>query len=271
MPEKFLPLKDLTLLIKGAGEMATGVAHRLACSGFKILLTEIAEPLAVRRAVSFCEAVFEGTKVVEGVTARRVATREEIEEAWQDGELPIAVDPACSLRAVLKPDVLIDAILAKENKGTRLDDAPLVIALGPGFRAGRDAHFVIETNRGHKLGRVIEAGEAEPNTGIPGEIAGFTWERVLRAPCAGRFQSRRSIGERASRGEIVAEVEGAPILSNITGVMRGMLRDGLRVKEGMKVGDVDPRGIQEYCFTISEKARAIGGSVLEAILRKYNR
>jgi xanthine dehydrogenase accessory factor len=269
---KRLPaVKDLIVLIKGAGEMATGVAHRLARSGFRICLTEIAEPLAVRRGVSFCEAVFEGTKVVEGVTAKRVATREEIEEVWQDGELPIIVDPACSLRAVLKPDVLIDAILAKENRGTRLDDAPLVIALGPGFWAGRDAHFVIETNRGHRLGRVIEEGEAEPNTGIPGEIAGLTWERVLRAPCAGRFQSHRSIGDPVSQGEIVAEVEGIPIKANIPGVMRGLLRDGLKVKEKMKVGDVDPRGIQQHCFTISEKARAIGGGVLEAILRKYNR
>jgi xanthine dehydrogenase accessory factor len=167
--------------------------------------------------------------------------------------------------------VLIDAILAKENRGTRLDDAHLVIALGPGFWAGRDAHFVIETNRGHRLGRVIEEGEAEPNTGIPGEIAGLTWERVLRAPCAGRFQSHRSIGDPVSQGEIVAEVEGIPIKANIPGVMRGLLRDGLKVKEKMKVGDVDPRGIQQHCFTISEKARAIGGGVLEAILRKYNR
>jgi xanthine dehydrogenase accessory factor len=271
MPKRLPGVKDLIVLIKGAGEMATGVAHRLARSGFRICLTEIPEPLAVRRGVSFCEAVFEGSKVVEGVTARRVAGREEIEGIWQNGELPIIVDPACSLRAVLKPDVLIDAILAKENRGTRPDDAPLVIALGPGFRAGRDAHFVIETNRGHQLGRVIEEGEADPNTGIPGEIAGITWERVLRAPRAGRFHSHRSIGDQASRGEIVAEVEGIPIQANVTGVLRGMLRDGSRVKEGMKVGDVDPRGIQEYCFTISEKARAIGGGVLEAILRKYNR
>jgi xanthine dehydrogenase accessory factor len=271
MSKRLPAVKDLTLLIKGAGEMATGVAHRLARSGFRICLTEIAEPLAVRRAVSFCEAIFEGTKVVEGVTAKRVAGREEMEDVWQNGELPIIVDPSCSLRSVLLPDVLIDAILAKENRGTRLDDAPLVIALGPGFRVGRDAHFVIETNRGHRLGRVIEEGEAEPNTGIPGEIAGLTWERVLRAPCAGRFQSHRSIGDPVSQGEIVAEVEGIPIKANVPGVMRGMLRDGLKVKEKMKVGDVDPRGIQEYCFTISEKARAIGGGVLEAILRKYNR
>jgi len=270
MPERFRALPDLIVLVKGAGEMATGVAHRLARSGFRLCLTEIPEPLAVRREVSFCEAVFEGQKEVEGILAKRVFGVKEISGAWQEGTVPVVVDPECAIRKVLNPDVLVDAILAKRNTGTHITDAPLVIGLGPGFRTGEDVHMVIETNRGHRLGKVIEAGEAERNTGVPGEISGYTWERVLRAPASGRFQARKQIGDWVETGEVVAEVEGIPLDAKIAGVLRGMLREGLRVQEQMKVGDVDPRGIREYCFTISEKARAIGGGVLEAILMRYN-
>jgi xanthine dehydrogenase accessory factor len=271
MNEKIQGLKDLIILIKGAGEMATGVAHRLARSGFRVCLTEISQPLAVRRAVSFCEAVFEGQKEVEGLLATRVVGKEEIFRAWEEGKVSVLVDPECAIRQVLNPDVLVDAILAKRNTGTRITDAPLVIGLGPGFRGGKDVHMVIETNRGHRLGKVIEEGEAESDTGVPGEISGYTWERVLKAPASGRFKGRKQIGDWVEKGEVVAEVDGIALDSMIAGVLRGILRDGLWVQEQMKVGDIDPRGIREYCFTISEKARAIGGGVLEAVLMRYTK
>jgi len=251
--------------------MATGVAHRLIRSGFHVCVTEIAHPMAVRRTVSFCEAVFEGRTEVEGIRAERVAGKEEIFRAWQEGKAPLMVDPECAIRRVLNPDVLVDAILAKRNTGTLITDAPLVIGLGAGFNAGEDVHLVIETNRGHQLGKVIEAGQAEPNTGIPGKIAGYTWERVLRAPASGSFMGRKRIGDGVEKGEVVAEVEGIGVVAEISGVLRGILRDGLLVGEEMKVGDIDPRAIREHCFTISEKARAIGGGVLEGILMRCNK
>ena len=264
-------LKDLIILIKGGGEMASGVAQRLVRSGFRVCLTEIPEPLAVRRGVSFCEAVFAGQTVVEGLVARRVSGKEGILRCWEEGEVPVVVDPQCAIRNVLSPDVVVDAILAKRNTGTALTDAPLIIGLGPGFRAGRDAHIVVETNRGHRLGRVIEEGEAEPDTGIPGDIGGYTWERVLRAPASGKFRGKRQIGDRVEKGEVVAEVEGVPLVATISGVIRGLLHDGLMAEPNMKVGDVDPRGTREHCLTVSEKARAIAGAVLEAVMGKYNR
>ncbi len=264
-------LKDLIILIKGGGEMASGVAQRLVRSGFHVCMTEIAEPLAVRRGVSFCEAVFVGQTAVEGLVARRVSGKEEVRGCWAEGEVPIVIDPQCAFRKILSPDVLVDAILAKRNTGTTLGDAPLVIGLGPGFRAGRDVHVVVETNRGHRLGRVIEAGEAEPDTGIPGDIDGYTWERVLRAPASGRFRGKKQIGENVVKGEVVAEVDGVPLEAAIPGVLRGILHDGLMAEKNMKVGDIDPRGTREHCLTVSEKARAIGGAVLEAVMRKYNR
>ena len=184
--------------------------------------------------------------------------------------MPVVIDPQCAIRKILSPDVLVDAILAKRNTGTAQGDAPLVIGLGPGFRAGRDVHFVIETNRGHHLGRVIEEGEAEPDTGIPGDISGYTWERVLRAPVGGRFLGKKRIGDRVAKGEVVAEVGGVPLEATISGVLRGILHDGLAAEPNMKVGDVDPRAARESYLTVSDKARAIAGGVLEAILMKYN-
>jgi xanthine dehydrogenase accessory factor len=263
-------LKDLIILIKGGGEMASGVVQRLVRSGFRVCITEIPEPLAVRREVSFCEAVFEGRKEVEGLVGKRVSGREEVLRAWEEGEVPVIIDPECAIRKILSPDVLVDAILAKKNTGTSLDDAPLVIGLGPGFRAGRDVHFVIETNRGHRLGRVIEEGEADPDTGIPGDLGGYTWERVLRVPTGGRFQGKKQIGDRVEKGEVVAEVGGVPLKAMTSGVLRGILHDGLMAEPNMKVGDVDPRTTRETCRTVSEKARAIAGAVLEAVMRKYN-
>ncbi len=263
-------LKDLIILIKGGGEMASGVALRLVRSGFRVCITEIPEPLAVRRGVSFCEAIFAGKKEIEGLVGKLVSGREEILRSWESGEAPVLIDPGCAIRKILSPDVVVDAILAKRNTGTALSDAPLVIGLGPGFRAGRDVHFVIETNRGHHLGRVIEEGEAEADTGIPGDIGGYTWERVLRAPVGGRFRGKKQIGDRIEEGEIVAEVEGVPLKASISGVLRGILHDGLQVVPNMKVADVDPRALRENCLTVSDKARAIAGGVLEAILIKYN-
>lgn len=264
-------LKERIVLIKGGGEMASGVAQRLVRSGFRVCITELPEPLAVRRGVSFCEAVFAGQTEVEGLVARRVEGFEEVRRCWEKGEVPVVIDPPCAIRSILSPDVLVDAILAKANTGTTLDDAPLVIGLGPGFRAGRDVHFVIETNRGHRLGRVIEEGEAEPDTGTPGDIGGYTRERVLRAPAGGRFLGKKRIGDRIAAGEFIAEVEGVPLRAAISGVLRGILHDGLTAKPNMKVADVDPRGERESCLTVSEKARAIGGGVLEAIMMRYNR
>jgi xanthine dehydrogenase accessory factor len=264
-------LNELVVLIRGAGEMASGVAHRLSQSRFRVCLLEIAQPLAVRRAVSFCEAVYDGEKEVEGVRAKRVSGPKEIVSVWTEGKIPLLVDPDSKQTIkFLKPDVLVDAILAKKNLSTGVQDAPLVIGLGPGFSAGRDVHVVIETNRGHNLGRVILQGAAEPDTGIPGEIGGFTVERVLRTMKKGTFQSHRAIGDHVSKGTVVAVVDDFPVIAQVSGTVRGLLRDGTKAMKDMKVGDIDPRGKREHCFTISEKARAIGGGVLEAVLNRFN-
>lgn len=259
-------ISQTRVLIRGAGEMGSGVAHRLFRSGFKVCLTEIAHPLAVRRTVSFCEAVYNQKQTVEGVHAVRIERPEEIFSIWKEERIPLLVDPDNTIRNFLKPHMLIDAIMAKKNVGTKITDAPLVIGLGPGFEAPEDVHVVIETNRGYNLGRLIFKGRAEPNTGVPGIIGGYGIERILRAPRAGIFEAAKDIGYFISAGEIAAQVEGEPIKAKISGVIRGLLRNGTEVTQGLKVGDVDPRGDISYCNTISEKARALGGAVLEAIL-----
>jgi xanthine dehydrogenase accessory factor len=265
-------IEGLFVLIRGAGEMASGVAHRLHQSHFKICMVEIPQPLAVRREVSFCESIYDGEKEVEGVRAKLISKQEQIQAVWEEGKIPVLVDPDLKrTKQFLKPDVLVDAIMAKKNLGTHINDAPLVIGLGPGFTAGRDVHFVIETNRGQSLGKVIRNGAATPDTGIPGEIGGYTVERVLRTMKKGVFRSQRSIGDRVNKGSVVAVVDDFPVIAGISGVVRGLLREGVEVKKGMKVGDIDPRGKKELCFTISEKARAIGGGVLEAILYRFNK
>ncbi|MDI7259852.1 MAG: selenium-dependent molybdenum cofactor biosynthesis protein YqeB [Thermodesulfobacteriota bacterium] len=265
-------MSEIVVLIRGAGEMASGVAHRLHQAHFKICMLEVSHPLAVRREVSFCEAVYDGEKEVEGVRAKLISTPEEIASVWKKGKIPLLIDPdGNKTRKFLTPDVLIDAIMGKRNLGTQMSDAPLVIGLGPGFTAGKDVHVVIETNRGHRLGQVILQGTAEPDTGIPGEIGGYTVERLLLTMKKGIFHAHKSIGDRVSKGSVVAVVDDFPVIAKISGVMRGLLRNGVEVKKGMKVGDIDPRGKKELCFTISEKARAIGGGVLEAILYWYNR
>jgi len=265
-------MDELIVLIRGGGEVASGVAHRLHQAHFKICMTEISHPLAVRREVAFSEAIYEDSKEVEGVRAKFTSRPEEIESLWEKGDIPILVDAdGKKTRDFIKPDILVDAIMAKKNLGTQINDAPLVIGLGPGFTAGENVHIVVETNRGHHLGKMILKGAAEPDTGIPGEIGGYTIERVLRTMKKGIFHPQRSIGDRISKGAVVAVADDFPIIAKISGILRGLLREGVEVKKGMKVGDIDPRGKKESCFSVSDKARAIGGGVLEAILYKFNK
>jgi xanthine dehydrogenase accessory factor len=265
-----MPVDTLKVLIRGGGELATGVAHRLHQSHFKVCLIETGHPQAVRRGVSFCEAVYDGEKTVEGVTCTFARTVDAINEAWQQNLIPLVVDPENKTKDVLKPEVEIDAIIAKKNLGTRITDAPLVIGLGPGFSAGKDVHVIIETNRGHNLGRIIVHGEAEPDTGIPGPIGGFARERVWHAPVAGLFTTEKKIGDRVAAGDVVALVDNTPVKTEIGGMIRGLLRTNTQVPKGMKLGDIDPRGIAEYCYTISDKSRTISGGVLEAIMARFN-
>jgi xanthine dehydrogenase accessory factor len=254
------------VLIKGSGEMASGIAVRLYRSGFReILLLETQAPLAVRRMVSFSEAVYEGEQQVEGVPSRLASGEDEILALWRRNIVAVAVDPEWKCIPSLCPDVCIDAILAKRNLGTGLADAPLVLALGPGFTAGEDAHAVIETQRGHNLGRIYRQGTAEANTGIPGAINGYTLERVLRSPEAGAVSLSRQIGDLVLAGETILSVNDVPVTTRIDGVVRGLIHPAAMVPAMIKLGDIDPRGKREYCRTVSEKARALGGSVLEAI------
>ncbi len=253
--------------IKGGGEMATGVAVRLKRAGFpRIFMMEIEYPLAVRRGVSFCEAIHDGRAIVEGVEAIKTQSKSDIIDAWGRGQLAVLVDPGWSILKEMQPQVLIDATVAKRNLGTNREDAPLVIGLGPGFTASSDVHRVIETMRGHNLGRVIEKGPAQANTGIPGNIGGHTVDRVLRAAASGVFHSEHKITDKVRAGDVVCRIAGKDVISKIDGVIRGLIREGTLVREGLKIGDIDPRGCVEYCSTVSEKSRAIGGSVLEAIL-----
>ncbi|MBW2060301.1 MAG: EF2563 family selenium-dependent molybdenum hydroxylase system protein [Deltaproteobacteria bacterium] len=264
-------LNELIVGLKGAGEMASAVAWRLYQARIRqLFMMEIPRPLAVRREVSFCEALHEGLKTVEGVEAVRAAGVKEIARAWEQTQIPVIVDPRWETIDEMGPDVVVDAILAKRNLGTTMREASLVIGLGPGFTAGQDVHMVIETNRGHNLGRVILSGQAESNTGVPGEILGSSAERVLRAPSNGLFRSFPQIGDQVEPDEIVGDVNGNEVRARIGGVIRGLIASGVQVNRGLKIGDIDPRGDVSYCGTISDKARAIGGGVLEAILRVFN-
>lgn len=264
-------LRNLTIIIRGAGEMATGTAHRLHRSGFhRLLMTEIEAPVAVRRQVSFSEAVHEGSRIVEGIEARLVGRAEDAPDLWSQGIIAVVVDRENRSKERVRPDVVVDAILAKENRGTAIDDADLVIGLGPGFCAGVDVHCVVETNRGHDLGRLILDGFAAANTGTPGIIAGETTRRVLRAPQSGVFETDASIADLVEVGQEVGHVSNVPVKAGLSGVIRGLIRPKTPVHKGLKIGDIDPRGMTSYCYTISEKARSIAGTVLEAILMRYN-
>lgn len=270
-PSDANPIRGLRVVLRGAGELASGIAWRLYRANIRrLVMLEVPAPLAVRRSVCFCEALHQGWQTVEGVQAVKAADVSGVERAWDTGQIPLLVDPEARLLPRLAADVLVDATLAKRNLGTRLGDAPLVIGLGPGFSAGRDVHRVIETNRGHNLGRVIAAGAAEADTGIPGTIAGYSLERVLRAPATGVFSTRRRIGEQVRSGEAVGAVAGAAVTARLDGILRGLIRPGTPVTAGLKLGDVDPRGEESYCHTISDKARAVAGGVLEAILGVFN-
>lgn len=256
----------MLVLIRGAGDLATGIALRLFRSHLCVVMTDLPQPTAIRRTVCFSQAILYGSYQVEDVTAELAASMEDVRCILAEGCIPVLADPKAECRAWLKPDVVVDAILAKKNLGTQITDAPLVIGVGPGFCAGRDCHAVIETMRGHTLGRVIRSGEPIPNTNIPGLIGGFAGERVLRAPCDGIFTAVHRIGDTVEEGETIGFVEGQPMKCTISGVLRGVLDDGVPVKKGMKSGDVDPRCKPEYCTTISDKALAVGGGVVEAVL-----
>ena len=298
--------KNLLIICRGAGDLATGIIHRLHRAGHRVIALETDYPAAIRRQVSFCEAVYDGSAAVEGVTARLVPALADAEtdtetysgindtpaahivsEKWDSsaieavleaGEVPLLIDQKGESIALLKPDVVVDAIIAKKNLGTTIDMAPLVIGVGPGFTAGQDVHLVIESMRGHNLARIITDGMAQPNTGVPGNIAGFTSERVIHAPAAGYIHDVRKIGDIVQKGDEIARIypdkesydnalsEYVPVNATITGIIRGLIREGYYFREGFKIADIDPRESElTNCFTISDKARSIAGSVLEAV------
>lgn len=270
--------KNLLIICRGAGDLATGIIHRLHRAGHRVIALETDYPAAIRRQVSFCEAVYDGRAAVEGVTARLVPALTDTEAVLEAGEVPLLIDPKGESIALLKPDVVVDAIIAKKNLGTTIDMAPLVIGVGPGFTAGQDVHLVIESMRGHNLARIITDGMAQPNTGVPGNIAGFTSERVIHAPAAGYIHDVRKIGDIVQKGDEIARIypdkesydnalsEYVPVNATITGIIRGLIREGYYFREGFKIADIDPRESElTNCFTISDKARSIAGSVLEAV------
>ena len=260
------------VLVRGAGDLATGTILRLHNCGFRVLAVECARPSAIRRRAAFCEAVFDGAATVEGVTARLIDRIEQADAVWNAGEIPLIVDETAVCAAACAPAVLVDAILAKRNLGTTRDMAPITIGLGPGFTAGGDVDAVVETMRGHRLGRVIYEGAALPNTGVPGPIAGFAAERVIHAPASGAMTFVRSpepvdIGSIVQKGQTIGFVGGVPVTATLDGVLRGLIREGYPVTEGLKIADIDPRAQEvQNCTTVSDKARAIAGGVLEAML-----
>ena len=264
-------MRDNCVIIRGGGDLASGVIHRLHRCGYRVLILECEKPSAIRRKVAFCEAVYDGTAVVEDVLCRRVDSLEECEKIWQAGELPLMVDPAAACIAELsaqgKVSALVDAILAKRNLGTTKDMAPLTIGLGPGFFAGEDVDYVVETMRGHDLARIITRGPAVPNTGVPGMVGGVSKERVIQSPGSGRIHNIAHIADIVEKGQILAYVGETPVEASITGVLRGIIKEGYNVSQGMKIADIDPRKEEKKnCFTISDKARCIAGSVVEILL-----
>jgi len=264
------------IIVRGGGDMATATVHRLHSAGFPVLVLEAEQPAAIRRQVALSEAVYEGRATVEGVTAVRIERNAEIAAVLEQGCVPLLVDPQGICIAQLQPAAVVDAIIAKRNLGTKRDMAPLTVALGPGFCAGKDVHYVIETMRGHDLGRIIRDGYAKPNTGVPGRVGGFAAERVMHAEHEGVLMNRRAVGDFVQQGETIAVIANKtgehPVHASITGLIRGLIRDGFPVTKGFKIADIDPRR-EEYsnCFTISDKARCIAGSVLELVCRYAGR
>lgn len=277
--------KKILIICRGGGDLATGIVHRLFRAGFPVLVLETDSPAAIRRQVSFSEAVYDGTATVEGVTAERIASadRASVNHVLEEGRVPLLVDPEGSSIPLLKPDIVVDAIIAKKNLGTAKEMAPLVIGVGPGFTAGEDVDLVVESMRGHNLARIFTTGSALPNTGIPGNIGGFTKERVLHAESAGYMKNIRQIGDIVEKGEEIARIyekmteDGTfsgsyvSVEASISGIIRGLIREGYHFQKGFKIADIDPRESElANCFTISDKARSIGGSVLEAVCGYVN-
>lgn len=268
---------DHPILLRGGGDLATGVVYRLHHAGFPVIITELPHPLVVRRRVALATAVLEGEVTVEDLRGVRVNSLDEARERALSGIIPVLVAPKLptsvsnSTLVTRNSSLIVDARMAKRNIDTRIDQAALVIALGPGFTAGVDCHAVIETNRGHRLGRVIWQGTAEPNTGTPGVIGGKGRERVLRAPADGTAAWGVDIGDRVREGQVLGDVAGLDVTAPFDGVVRGLIAPGTAVPAGLKIGDVDPRDDVEASYTISDKALSIGGGVLEAILIHLNR
>lgn len=257
----------MKVVIRGGGDLATGVAEVLYQSGFKILILDIEKPSSIRRSVCFSEAIYDGVVKVENIICKKVENENEIEKCWSEKIIPIMVDEKGEIIKKIKPDVVVDSIIAKKNLGTTKEMAPITVALGDGFEAGKDVDIVIETMRGHNLGRIITSGRAMKNTGIPGEIKGVSKDRVIYSKANGRFSSVKKIGDTVQKDEIIGYVGDVEIRGKISGVLRGIIREGYEVTENMKIGDIDPR-IEEKnnCFTISDKARSLGGAVLRAIM-----
>ena len=277
--------KKILIICRGGGDLATGIVHRLFRAGFPVLVLETDSPAAIRRQVSFSEAVYDRMATVEGVTAERIASadRASVDHVLEAGRVPLLVDPEGNSIAQLKPDIVVDAIIAKKNLGTAKEMAPLVIGVGPGFTAGEDVDLVVESMRGHNLARIFTTGSALPNTGIPGNIGGFTKERVLHAEADGYMKNIRQIGDIVEKGEEIARIyekmteEGifsgsyVSVEASISGIIRGLIREGYHFQKGFKIADIDPRESElANCFTISDKARSIGGSVLEAVCGYVN-
>ena len=265
-------MNDL-IIVRGGGDLAAGTIYKLKKCGFPVLILETANPSAIRRNVAFCEAVYQGSQTVEDLTCHLASSLEQAEALLREGKLTVLIDPLGASVSRLKPLAVVDAILAKKNLGTNRNMAPITIALGPGFIAGDDVDAVVETKRGHNLGRVLWSGSAAPNTGIPGVIGGFGRERVIHCPAAGILRNVKKITDIVSRGEIIALVETengtVPVKATLDGILRGLIRDGYPVTAGFKIADIDPRAEElDNCFTISDKARCIAGGVLEALLQR---
>lgn len=259
---------DVKVLIKGAGDLASGIAYEFWLAGHQVFMTDIEIPLAVRRMVSFSRAVYEGEAQVEKAKGILVHDLGEALAVMEAGHIAVIVDEKAKIREEYGPDILIDSIMAKRNIGTHITDAPVVVGIGPGFTAGSDCHYVIETQRGPSLGHVIREGSAIPNTGIPGEIAGYTIERLIKASASGVIEPKVQIGDLVKKGETVAMIGGVPVYAQMSGIVRGMLQKGVYVEKGLKIGDIDAREKKEYCYTISDKARKIGRGAMEAALGK---
>ncbi|HSH35614.1 selenium-dependent molybdenum cofactor biosynthesis protein YqeB [Schnuerera sp.] len=261
-----------TIIIRGGGDLATGIAYKLHKAGYRIIILEIDKPLTVRRAVAFSEAVYEGENTVEGIKGILAKNRKDIYKIWDIGAIPVYIDKEGRIIEEIKPLVVIDAIIAKRNLGTNKSMAPITIGIGPGFEAGKDVDFVVESNRGPNLGKIIHHGKAEKDTGIPGEVMGYKEERVLRAPCDGVVKTFYKIGDILDKGQAICQVGDENVTAPFKGILRGMIKEGLYVKKGLKIGDVEPRCVKDYAFTISDKAKVIGDGVLEAIeyLRNKN-